>query len=91
MADRARQLAAGERPRVSDLLLTPANATRVVEQFAHLRGDATNLGQMISPDAGDLLPTELTQILARLSDNAHDVPARQLDRVLIAEWGRDWR
>lgn len=91
MAEGARRLAAGERPRLSDLLLTPANATRVTEQLAHLRGAAMKLGQMISLDAGDLLPPELTQILARLRDNAHHMPPRQLDQVLIAEWGRDWR
>ncbi|WBH17225.1 ABC1 kinase family protein [Sphingomonas radiodurans] len=91
VAEGARRLAAGERPRVSDMLLTPGNATRVADQLAHLRGAAMKLGQMISMDAGDMLPPELTQILARLRDNAHHMPPQQLDRVLTAEWGRDWR
>jgi predicted unusual protein kinase regulating ubiquinone biosynthesis (AarF/ABC1/UbiB family) len=91
VAEGARRLAAGERPRLGDLLLTPANVTRVADQLAHLRGAAMKLGQMISMDAGDILPPELTQILARLRDNAHHMPPQQLDRVLAAEWGRDWR
>jgi predicted unusual protein kinase regulating ubiquinone biosynthesis (AarF/ABC1/UbiB family) len=91
MAEGARKLASGERPRMSDLLLTPANATRVADQLAHLRGAAMKLGQMISMDAGDMLPPELTRILSRLRDNAHHMPPQQLDKVLIAEWGRDWR
>jgi predicted unusual protein kinase regulating ubiquinone biosynthesis (AarF/ABC1/UbiB family) len=91
VAEGARRLAAGERPKVGDLLLTPANATRVADQLAHLRGAAMKLGQMISMDAGDMLPPELTQILARLRDNAHHMPPPQLDRVLATEWGRDWR
>lgn len=91
LAEGARRVASGERPRMSDLLLTPANATRVANQLAHLRGAAMKLGQMISMDAGDMLPPELAQILARLRDNAHHMPPQQLDRVLVAEWGRDWR
>ncbi|OWK30029.1 ABC1 kinase family protein [Sphingomonas dokdonensis] len=91
LAEGTRRLAAGERPRMGDLLLTPANASRVADQLAHLRGAAMKLGQMISMDAGDLLPPELTQILARLRDNAHHMPPAQLERVLAAEWGRDWR
>ena len=87
----ARRLASGERPAMSDLLLTPANATRVAEQLAHLRGAAMKLGQMISMDAGDMLPSELTAILARLRDDAHHMPPGQLDQVLTREWGRDWR
>lgn len=91
VAEGARRLAAGERPRVNDLLLTPANATRVADQLSQLRGAAMKLGQMISLDAGDILPPELTHILARLRENAHHMPPAQLDRVLAAEWGRDWR
>ena len=61
---------------MGDLLLTPANATRVADQLAHLRGAAMKLGQMISMDAGDMLPPELSAILARLRDQAHHMPPR---------------
>ncbi len=91
VAEGARRLAAGERPRLGDMLLTPANATRVADQLSHLRGAAMKLGQMISMDAGDMLPPELATILARLRNNAHHMPPQQLDKVLAAEWGRDWR
>jgi predicted unusual protein kinase regulating ubiquinone biosynthesis (AarF/ABC1/UbiB family) len=49
------------------------------------------LGQMISMDAGDLLPAELSAIMARLRDNAQHMPAAQLQQVLAREWGADWR
>jgi predicted unusual protein kinase regulating ubiquinone biosynthesis (AarF/ABC1/UbiB family) len=91
VAEGARRLASGERPKLGDLLLTPANATRVADQLSHLRGAAMKLGQMISMDAGDMLPPELATILARLRSNAHHMPPQQLDKVLVAEWGRDWR
>lgn len=91
MAEGARRLAQGERPRARDLLLTPGNIGRVADRLAHLRGAAMKLGQMISLDAGEFLPPELTAVLARLRSNAYRMPPGQLDRVLAREWGRDWR
>jgi predicted unusual protein kinase regulating ubiquinone biosynthesis (AarF/ABC1/UbiB family) len=91
VAEGARRLASGERPRLSDLLLTPANAVRVTEQLSRLRGAAMKLGQMISLDAGDVLPAELTSIMSRLRDAAHFMPPAQLNKVLISEWGVNWR
>jgi predicted unusual protein kinase regulating ubiquinone biosynthesis (AarF/ABC1/UbiB family) len=91
LAEGARRLASGERPRLEDLILTPANATRVADRLSHLRGAAMKLGQMISMDAGDLLPPELTAILARLRNQAYRMPPPQLDALLKTEWGADWR
>jgi predicted unusual protein kinase regulating ubiquinone biosynthesis (AarF/ABC1/UbiB family) len=91
LAEGARRLARGDRPHLSDLLLTPANALRVTDQLSRLRGAAMKLGQMISMDAGDVLPAELTAILARLRDAAHFMPPGQLNAVLTAQWGADWR
>ena len=91
LAKGARRLADGERPKMRDMLLTPGNATRVAERLSHLRGAAMKLGQMVSLDSGDFLPAELADILARLRDDAHHMPPVQLQRVLAAEWGKDWR
>jgi predicted unusual protein kinase regulating ubiquinone biosynthesis (AarF/ABC1/UbiB family) len=91
IAEGARRLARGEKPQLSDLLLTPSNAMRVTEQLSRLRGAAMKLGQMLSLDAGDVLPAELTAILARLRDAAHFMPPAQLNRVLGEHWGPQWR
>ncbi len=91
MAEGARRLANGERPRLRDMLLTPGNFQRMTDRLSHMRGAAMKLGQMISLDAGDLLPPELTQILESLRDHAAIMPSAQLERVLAAEWGGDWR
>ncbi|WP_294250716.1 AarF/ABC1/UbiB kinase family protein [uncultured Sphingomonas sp.] len=91
LAEGAKRLVAGERPQLRDLVLTPGNVARATEQLAQLRGAAMKLGQMISLDAGDVLPDELTQILARLRDRAHHMPPAQLQQVLAKEWGADWR
>ena len=53
LAEGVRRLAAGERPRLGDVLLTPGNIGRLADRLSHLRGAAMKLGQMISMDAGD--------------------------------------
>jgi predicted unusual protein kinase regulating ubiquinone biosynthesis (AarF/ABC1/UbiB family) len=89
--DGGRQLAAGKRPSMADLLLTPANARRVTDQLAQLRGAAMKMGQLLSMGGDDILPPQLAEILARLRADAQHMPARQLDQLLLREWGKDWR
>ncbi|MBP1807397.1 ABC1 kinase family protein [Rubellimicrobium aerolatum] len=91
LAEGARALARGERPGMGDLLLTPANARRVADRLAEMRGAAMKMGQLLSMDAGDLLPPELSDILARLRAGADPMPPRQLGQVLDREWGPGWR
>lgn len=91
LAEGARRLAEGERPRMRDMLLTPGNVGRIADRLSHLRGAAMKLGQMISMDAGDMLPPELADIMARLRQNAHRMPPQQLQHVLASHWGKDWR
>ena len=85
------QLAQGKRPKLSDLLLTPANARKVAQQLAQMRGAAMKVGQLISMDAGELLPPELAAILARLRSDANAMPQRQVQAVLTANWGAQWQ
>jgi predicted unusual protein kinase regulating ubiquinone biosynthesis (AarF/ABC1/UbiB family) len=87
----ARQLVQGKRPNLSDLLLTPANVQRVTQQLAQMRGAAMKLGQLVSMDAGDLLPPELAAILGRLRSDAQAMPQRQVQAVLSANWGAGWQ
>ena len=46
--------------------MTPKNAMRVADQLAQLRGAAMKLGQLVSMDAGDMLPPQLAEIMAKL-------------------------
>ncbi len=91
VAEGARRLASGEGITARDLILTPGNVQRLTDRLSHLRGAAMKMGQMISLDAGDFLPDELSKILATLRDQANFMPTRQLDQVLKSEWGADWR
>ncbi len=90
-AEGARRLTSGESLSPRDLILTPGNVQRMTDRLAHLRGAAMKMGQMISLDSGDFLPPELSKILASLRDQANFMPTKQLDTVLRAEWGNDWR
>lgn len=90
VAEGVRQLSRGELPSPGDLLLTPANAARVAERLSRLRGAAMKVGQLLSMEAGDVLPPELTAILARLRAEAHIMPKRQLVKVLTDAWGAGW-
>lgn len=78
---------AGQRPDLKDLLLTPANATRIADELARMRGAAMKMGQLLSMDSGDILPPELSGILARLRQDGDFMPPQQLRRVLDAAWG----
>jgi predicted unusual protein kinase regulating ubiquinone biosynthesis (AarF/ABC1/UbiB family) len=85
------ELAKGNRPKIKDLLLTPSNAIKVADKLAQMRGAAMKVGQMLSMDAGDMLPAELTNLLARLRSDAKSMPENDLISLLEAHWGEGWQ
>lgn len=89
--DGVRSLSRGEAPEIRNLLLSPANARRLTDDLARMRGAAMKLGQLLSMEAGDVLPPELAQILSRLQADADPMPPQQLKIVLRDAWGGDWR
>ncbi|MFD2178294.1 ABC1 kinase family protein [Veronia pacifica] len=91
VAEGAKQIVSGKRPSAKDLLLTPQNAAKVAEKLSHLRGAAMKVGQLISMEAGDLLPRELTEILAKLRSDASPMPAKELAALLERELGSNWQ
>ncbi len=91
LAEGARQLADGNRPKMSDMILTPGNAGRVAKQLSAMRGAAMKVGQLLSMETDGLLPEELSNILAQLRDNAYSMPSDQLEQMLLATYGENWR
>lgn len=67
------------------------NARVLAERLARLRGAAMKLGQLLSMESKDLLPPELAEALAILRSNAYAMPSAQLEQVLAAEYGKNWR
>ncbi|MHA6326719.1 ABC1 kinase family protein [Roseivivax sp. CAU 1753] len=88
--DGMRAYASGQRPDLHDLMMTPANAARLAEELSRMRGAAMKLGQLISMEAGEVLPPALADILARLRSDAHSMPPAQLKTVLADNWGADF-
>jgi len=86
----AREVLKGQRPDLPSLLLTPANARRLADELARLRGAAMKLGQLISMDGGEVLPRELADIMGRLRAEADPMPEKQLEQALVAGWGPGW-
>lgn len=91
LSEGARQLSEGRRPALDSLLLTPANAQRVTRRLSEMRGAAMKVGQLLSMDSGQILPPELSDILARLRDGAQQMPSTQVTAVLQRAWGKDWQ
>lgn len=87
---RAKALADGGSTDWGDLAFSPGAAKRFTDELARLRGAALKAGQLISMDAGGVLPAEFAQAASRLRAGADPMPARQLRRVLDERWGPDW-
>ncbi|MEX2206534.1 MAG: AarF/ABC1/UbiB kinase family protein [Myxococcota bacterium] len=84
-----RAVGAGERD--GSLLMTSANALRLTETLADLRGAAMKLGQLLSLQGEGMLPPRLREALAQLQNHAHFMPEAQVRQVLLREYGRDWK
>ncbi len=90
VSEGARQLAQGHRPRISDLLLTPENMQKLSDRLSEMRGAAMKVGQLLSMDSGQILPPQLTSLLAQLREDAHQMPLGQVAAVLEKSLGVHW-
>jgi predicted unusual protein kinase regulating ubiquinone biosynthesis (AarF/ABC1/UbiB family) len=81
---------ARQQPAAGPALLSAANARRLAERLARLRGAAMKLGQLMSLQGDDVLPPEFSQALAVLRAEAAPMPVEQLRRVLGREYGKGW-
>lgn len=88
--DGAKQWSKGQPTSVKKLLVQPSNIKHLADKLSQLRGAAMKIGQLLSMDAGDFLPAELSQLLDKLRSNAQPMPHKQLLAVLKNEWGEDW-
>jgi predicted unusual protein kinase regulating ubiquinone biosynthesis (AarF/ABC1/UbiB family) len=91
LSEGARQLSRGKRPALEELLLTPGNAARLAERLSEMRGAAMKVGQLLSMDSGEVLPSQLSSVLQRLREDAHSMPLGQVASVLRQSLGEDWQ
>ncbi len=74
-----------------NVFVTRMNAQRLARRLSSLRGAAMKLGQILSLEGDDYLPTEFTGALAILRSDAHAMPDAQLRRVLGHAYGKGWQ
>jgi predicted unusual protein kinase regulating ubiquinone biosynthesis (AarF/ABC1/UbiB family) len=79
-----------EKPSTKNTLLNINNAHTLTKHLSQMRGAAMKIGQMLSMDAGELLPPEWEPILAVLREQANSMPKHQLLSMLNDNWGSDW-
>ncbi|WP_371375139.1 ABC1 kinase family protein [Thalassotalea aquiviva] len=90
LVDGIKQIGRGQSPTLKDLMLQPKNIENLADKLSQLRGAAMKMGQLLSMDAGELLPPELAQLLAKLRSEATPMPHKQLLAVLKQNFGDDW-
>ncbi|PKI83059.1 hypothetical protein MVES_003007 [Malassezia vespertilionis] len=73
------------------VFLSAANVNRLVDKLSTMRGAALKLGQFLSIQDSTMLPPQVEEVLLRVQNSAHYMPAWQLHRVLQQELGEDWR
>ncbi|KAG8679069.1 hypothetical protein FRC09_019280, partial [Ceratobasidium sp. 395] len=94
-----RRVAMGNGSESGSPMMSEANVSRLVDKLSRMRGAALKLGQFLSIQAGTnfilkdahVLPEQIERVLRQVQNNAHYMPNAQLEQVLTAELGSDWR
>ncbi|KAG8834896.1 hypothetical protein FRC17_006443 [Serendipita sp. 399] len=73
------------------ILMSEANVSRLVDKLSRMRGAALKLGQFMSIQDSHMLPSQVEQIFRRVQNNAHYMPNWQMERVMAAELGSEWK
>ncbi|GMG56244.1 unnamed protein product [Ambrosiozyma monospora] len=87
----AKKYATGQSPTLGSLIMSPRNIERMAKKFSKMRGAALKIGQMMSFQDNAVLPPEVQQILLRVQNSAHYMPASQLEKTVSFELGDGWR
>ena len=73
------------------LILSEANALKIVDTLCRVRGAALKLGQMMSIQDSDYLSPELQAIFERVRQSADYMPVEQMNSVMEDQLGKDWK
>lgn len=71
--------------------VSDANARRLADSLSRMRGAALKLGQMLSIQDEGVVPPVVLQALERVRQSADVMPKRQLEAVMVAELGDEWK
>lgn len=90
LTESVRRLAGKKPEQAVNALLTAANAQKLARRLSTMRGAAMKIGQVLSMEGADILPSEFTEALAILRDSADTMPVSQVRRVMGREFGKGW-
>uniref|UniRef100_A0A1B6HZJ3 ABC1 atypical kinase-like domain-containing protein n=3 Tax=Homalodisca liturata TaxID=320908 RepID=A0A1B6HZJ3_9HEMI len=90
-----RSLGITETPSVGTTLdsafLSPANAERIVDTLCKVRGAALKIGQILSIQDNNIISPQLQKAFERVRQSADFMPSWQVEKVMVQEFGEDWR
>jgi len=75
---------------IPGILLSEANALKIVDTLCRVRGAALKLGQMMSIQDNDILGPEMQAIFERVRQSADYMPVSQMNAVMQQQLGDDW-
>lgn len=76
----------GDSP-IKKLSLQLDQARVVMESLGRLKGAAMKVGQLLSMEARDFFPPEVTEVLSQLQSQAPPVEYESIEKILLAELG----
>ena len=74
----------------NSVFVTATNARTLAERLSSMRGAAMKLGQLLSLEGQDFLPTEVAEALSILRAEGDSMPEAQLRNVLARNYGKQW-
>ncbi|KTW25657.1 hypothetical protein T552_03517 [Pneumocystis carinii B80] len=75
----------------TSFIMNKSNINRLVAKLSKMRGAALKVGQIISFQDIEMLPTALHEILIKLQNHANCMPMDQMEEVMTKEFTKDWR
>ena len=88
--DGTKELLGGRSPSIKNLLVQEKNILTFIEELAKLRGAALKIGQLLSLEANDFLPEQVSKMIGDLRNKNFHMPNYQLGEVLRANYGDDF-
>lgn len=71
--------------------INPANAERIVNTLCKVRGAALKIGQILSIQDSNVISPQLQKAFERVRQSADFMPQWQVEKVLVTEFGPDWK
>ncbi|KAH3672029.1 hypothetical protein WICMUC_004476 [Wickerhamomyces mucosus] len=90
-ADGIKSVTTGEKTSLKKLAFSSRNVTLLGDKLRKMRGAALKVGQLLSIQDESFLPREISDLLKSVQNQGYFMPARQLNRILVENFGENWR